>query len=160
MEKRLGEDARAKLAERVRTPEGADIMEDALLMAARALTEERRQAIANLLVTSLTAEEVLHAEAKKLLQLLNELQDPEIIVLRYFYLLTEGDQRAQDFYNLHQAVLEPETGAAGSPAEESDRDAIRDAYKASIRRLGLTLPRSDTQLNWLGLMLARSIGLD
>jgi hypothetical protein len=159
MEERLDEESRDRLAERLRTPEGADIMEDALLMAARTLTDERRQAIANLLVTSLTAEELRYQESKKLLQLLNELQDPEIIMLRYFYLLTQGDPEMDAFQDLHETILQPGSDEVGQPEEESARGALYEARKATISRLGLTTPRNDTRLNRLGFMLVRYIGL-
>jgi hypothetical protein len=156
----LTELTKVRFASQARTAEGADLIEDGLWMAARALTPERRKAIAHLLVTSLTAEELRYAETKKLLQLLNELQDSELILLRYFYLLTIGDERANDFYNLHEAVLEPDTSAMGSPDDEIDRGAIYEAHRATIRRLDLTVARSETELNWLGRMLIRYIGVD
>jgi hypothetical protein len=160
LDSRLTELTQRCFAANTRTPEGSDLMEDGLWMAARALSEERRKAIANLLVVSLTAEELRYAETKKLLHLLDELQDPEIVMLRYFYLLTMGDERANDFYNLHESVLEPDMSAFGSADEEVDRGALYEAHKATLSRLGLTQPRSDTDLNWFGRMLVRYIGID
>src|SRR5580693_7992248 len=153
LDARLTELTKEKFAAHSRTPAGADLIEEGLWMAARALTDERRKAIANLLVRSLTAEELQYAQSKKLLQLLNELQDPEIVMLRYFYLLEEGDHRASDFYDLHEAILEPDMSAIGSSEEEGDRGALYEAHKSTFRRLGLTQPRSDADLNWLGRML-------
>jgi hypothetical protein len=109
--------------------------------------------------SSLTSEELRYAESKKLLQLLNELQDPEIIMLRYLYLRGVGDDRADNFYNLHEGVLEPDTSAIDSSDEEINRGALYEAHKSTFRRLGLTMPRSDADLNWLGKMLARYIGI-
>jgi hypothetical protein len=160
LDARLTEVTQERFAANARTPEGADLMEDGLWMAARALTEERRKAIANLLIKSLAAEELRYGESKKLLQLLNELQDPEIIMLRYFYLLSAGDDSANDFYNLHEAILEPDTSSMESSEQEGNRGALYEAYKSTFRRLGLTEPRSDTDLNLLGRMLVRYIGID
>jgi hypothetical protein len=160
MDSRLTELTRRVFAANIRTPAGADLTEDGLWMAARALSGQRRQAIANLLVTSLTEEDLRYAEAKKLLQLLNEMQDSEIIMLRYFYLRTIGDERAGDFYKLHETVLEPDVSAIGSADDEIDRGALYEAHKATLNRLGLTQPRSDTDLNWFGRMLVRYIGID
>ena len=49
------------------TSEGIDLTEDALVQASRALTEERRLYIANLLRNSLTKEEIGHDQKKKCL---------------------------------------------------------------------------------------------
>jgi hypothetical protein len=160
LDARLTEFSKDTFAAHARRPEGVDLMEDGLWMAARALTDERRKAIANLLVTTLTAEELKYAESKKLLQLLNELHDPEIIMLRYFYLLAQGDQRMDAFYDLHEAILQPGSDEVGQPEEELARSALYEARKATIKGLGLMAPRSDTHLSRLGFLLLQYIGLD
>jgi hypothetical protein len=55
---------------RMETPEFADLFEDGLIQASRALTDERRQNIAALLSNSLTDQDLAHLEQKKLLWLL------------------------------------------------------------------------------------------
>ena len=160
LDARLTEFTKDQFASHARTVEGADLIEDGLWMAARALTDERRKAVANLLVKSLTAEELRYAESKKLLQILDELQDPELITLRYFYVLSMGDEREDEFYDLHEKVLEPDTSSLGSPDEELDRGAIYEAHRATLKKLALIQPRSDTELSRLGQMLMRYIGID
>ncbi|MBV8202229.1 MAG: hypothetical protein JOZ15_16535, partial [Acidobacteria bacterium] len=160
LDARLTDLTKEIFAANAQTPAGADLMEDGLWMAARAFTDERRKAIANLLITSLTAEQLRYAESKKLLQLLNELQDPEIVMLRYFYLLDAEADRANEFYKLHESILEPDTSAIGSGEQEINRGGLYKAHKSTFQRLGLTQPRSTVGLNWLGRMLVHYIGID
>jgi hypothetical protein len=63
----------------LKTEEFTDLLEDALGQASRALSKERLEYIASLLKNSLTDEELEHFGKKKLLSLLNELNDAEVI---------------------------------------------------------------------------------
>src|SRR5947209_2504154 len=54
------------------TPEFTDLLEDSLIQASRALTDERRGYIASLLTNSITNENLAHLEEKKLLSLLGD----------------------------------------------------------------------------------------
>jgi hypothetical protein len=146
------------IKERLETPEGADLLEDSFIMAARSLSSGRRRAIANLLAKSLSDEELRYAEAKKLLQILDQLQDPELIFLRFYYLQEEGD--AEEFFRQHYTVLAPVGAAVGSSEEEVNREALQQSYPMALRNLGLLEPRSDTNISWLGKMLIRYIGLE
>ena len=64
--------------------EGLDLFEEGLLQASRSISEERRRRLANLLAKSLSQEELKYAESKKLLNLLRELTDPEVLILLYY----------------------------------------------------------------------------
>jgi hypothetical protein len=89
------------LKEKLRSEEFGDLLEDALPQAARALSDERKEYIANLLKNSLTDEGLEHTGKKKLLSLLNELNDPEIILLYYYTVDGKGRERVfalQDRY--------------------------------------------------------------
>lgn len=78
----------------LKTEEFTDLLEDALGQASRALSKERLEYIASLLKNSLTQQELKHIEEKRLLLLLNELNDAEIIWLKS--------------YSLNRAVGSPE----------------------------------------------------
>jgi hypothetical protein len=80
------------LVQNAKTEEFADLFEDALHQASRALSDERRRHIASLLTNSLTSDELAHIEQKKLLALLGELNDAEIQLLK-FYALVGTEQR-------------------------------------------------------------------
>lgn len=73
----------------------ADLLEDALPQMARALTGERKAYIANLLSTSLTDDTLDHLAQKKLLSMLNDLNDAEIILL-HFYSIRRADKMKSD----------------------------------------------------------------
>jgi hypothetical protein len=81
--------------EKLKTEEFMDLLEDGVLQFARALTPERRAYIANLLSTSLTDETLDHLAQKKLLAMLNQLNDAEIILL-HFYAVRRGDKSKSD----------------------------------------------------------------
>ena len=80
------------LSEKMKSEQFGDLLEDALLQAARALTPERREYIASLLAKSFTETDLDHIAQKKLLSLLNELNDAEILILK-FHSLPDGAER-------------------------------------------------------------------
>ena len=75
-----------------------------------------------------------------MLRILDDLTDPELIVLRYNALFPD---EADDFYDLHEDILEPSTEEYGAPQSEIDRGALRAAYEQALRRHGLLNPRGD-----------------
>lgn len=77
--------------EKFKSDKFADLLEDALPQMARALTDERRAYIANLLSQSITDDKLDHLAQKKLLSMLNELNDAEIILL-HFYAIRRADK--------------------------------------------------------------------
>lgn len=136
----------AKLAQLERTvveaafrdPEFLDLLEDGFLQAARALSQERRDHIASLLKNSLTADGVRSLERKRLLSLLGELNDLEILILRYHASRTEADRTA--FEKKHPVVKKP-LPTSNSPAIEHQREALYESYLLQLTRLGLLRPR-------------------
>jgi hypothetical protein len=114
-----------------------DLFEDALPQAARALTDERREYIANFLKNSLNTEEVAHIGEKKLLSLLNELNDAEVIFLRYEAL---ENYEKDEFYENHSAVLQPVPAPHGSSQSEYDKLFLRRSYQEKLQDLGLMQP--------------------
>lgn len=72
----------AEVRDRLLTSEGIDLLEEAIIQAARARSEERRENIANLLKNSLSDEQLEHLQKKTLLELLGQLNDAEILILQ------------------------------------------------------------------------------
>jgi hypothetical protein len=126
------------LQARIRSEEFVDLLEDGLHQAARSLSEDRREHIAALLKNSLAAEELEHLRDKKLLWLLGELNDAEMIMLQS-YGLPERDRR--QFIEKHEAVLRAPPAHLGSGRAELDRAAIHDAFRKRLADLGLIRPR-------------------
>lgn len=112
-----------KVEERFRTPEFKDVFEEAMLRSGRALSEDRRVYLSNLLANGLTETDFDNAHVKKLLFVLNDLSDPEIILLTCCNLANRSN--AQEFYRLHENVLRPVPVVIGSPRELREKSGFR-----------------------------------
>jgi hypothetical protein len=95
-----------EMIQKMRTPEGADLVEEAMIQASRAFTDERREYIANLLKNSLTKDEIAHDQKKKLFNLLSQLTDSEIINLK-FISLNIGKEDGHPFKEKHKDIVLP-----------------------------------------------------
>jgi type I site-specific restriction-modification system R (restriction) subunit len=132
-----------KMIQKMQTPEGADLIEEALVQASRASTDERREYIANLLRNSLTREEMEHDEKKKLFNLFSQLTDHEIIFLKNYSLIhTIGNQHP--FFKKHYAILRPITKTLGRSEEDNRKDALQESYKITLNNLRLVQPKGNS----------------
>jgi hypothetical protein len=145
---------------RFRTSEFTDVFEESLRQAGRALSEDRRQFIANLLFTSLTEADFENARTKKLLFLLDDLTDPELIWLTFAGL--ESQDAQNDFYSIHESVLDDSVGSTlGSSPADVDVAALRESYWQRLIALGLTQQRRGPglgEITPLGRLMLRYIG--
>jgi hypothetical protein len=177
LESRLGELERATLQARIATAEGADLMEEGMRQAASSLSAERREYIANLIANGLSGTDITDQESKHLLRILGELNDTEIIWLRFYADASVGGD--QDFRRRHAAVLETEPAHMGSEQSLHDKNYLAKSYRLHLSRLGLLqerlavdqktkLLKVDSQgrtevkgyiLTGLGGLMLRSIGL-
>ena len=130
--KYLEEDVAKK---RMETPEFAVLLEDGLSQASRALTDERRQYIASLLSNSLTTEHLKDEEEKKLLWLLGELNDAEVLMLKFHSLSLKHKQA---FAALHEELFAPLNSR--DIQRNVEKKALRDSYRARLTELGLIEP--------------------
>ena len=148
-----------EMANRFRSPEFTDIFEEAMLQAGKALSEERRQYIANLLFNGLAMTDFDHARSKKLLFLLSDLSDPELVWLTFSGLTTQEFQN--EFYDLHELILDDSVGTViGSSAAERELAALRESYWQNLNALGLTRGRRGPglgEITDLGRLLLRYI---
>lgn len=123
----------------LKTAEFTDLLEDAYLQASRALSKERIEYIASLLKNSLTDEEIEHLGKKKLVSLLAELNDSEIIWLKNFSFYTRnvGVPEYKEFYDKHEKVLKPIPVYLGSDDNQVEKNALQKSYKDNLLQLGL-----------------------
>lgn len=144
--------------ERFQSEEFVDLFEEAATQAARALSDDRREYLANLLALTLTEEEMIHARSKKLLLLLDELTDQEVIFLHSYFLLAEDRAKWEAFQEKHADVLAPASASRPAPVDEVDEHALQESYKATLVSKGL-LKQQGRSLgtSWLGNMLLRYI---
>lgn len=130
------------LKEKLNSEEGADLLEDGLVQASRALSDERKHYIASLIKNSLTIDDLSHVEKKYLLWLLNQLNDVEIIHLKYYSLRLV--QERNDFMDTHKHLLRRRPLIMGAKQEEIDREALLDGYRNHL--LQLELIKGDYQI--------------
>lgn len=112
-----------------------DLMEESLVQASKALSDERLEYIASIIENSLDKENILDIENKHLLTLLKEINDIEIIWLRYYLVTTMGGDT--EFRNKHKDVLESIIPTFDSAQGERERAAIQKSYKEHLSTLGL-----------------------
>src|SRR5438093_7929393 len=157
--------------------EFTDLVEEALRQAARSTTEARRGYLASLLANSISFDAIEHAESKHLLRLLGELNDVEVLWLRFFHVPTIGGDK--EFRELHKEVFGRRTAYIGCSIEELDDHALQESYKEHLIQLDLLtrhiskdrdgMPEFDrfsgnfkvsyTEASPLGRLLLRSIGI-
>lgn len=127
---------------RMQAPPGVDLLEDAFTQAARATTQERLEHIANVVANGIESEVLNHAEAKRMLWLLGQLNDAEIILLRSRLAMTREDyERDADFQKQHTDLLALDATHMNSSEEEFEEAALRASYRQHLHDLGLIRQR-------------------
>lgn len=131
----------ATLSRSLKDEKFTDLAEEAMLQAARAVSDERRRYLASLVGKSLSNDEISHEESKHLLRMLNELNDVEVLWLRYH----QTSYRNQDieFKKRHAAVFDPIMPTLAEPQARHDAKALQESYKSHLERLGLLTRKYD-----------------
>ena len=131
---------RDRVREAFADPQFVDLLEDGMYQAARALSHERLEYIASLLKNSITDEELEHLEAKKLLSLLGEMNDAEVVILRAYAFHHELDPDPE-FRKRHENVLQIRATHADSTRREMDEETIYNSFRNGLVNMGLIQPR-------------------
>ncbi len=116
-----------------------DLVEEGLRQASRSTTDDRRRHIANVIAGSLTSEDISFIESKHLLRLLGEINDVEVIWLRFY--LDQVMQGDDEFRLQHKGVLKPVMASMTSPRSEIDKETLQRSYKEHLEQLGLLQER-------------------
>jgi len=111
------------------------LIEDSLIQAAKTVSDDRRVYLANLVVNGLNDEKLDVNRYRYLLSLLSELNDEEIIWLRFYLEPTLGGDK--EFREKHINVLERPRTFIGAPEENLNKAALQDSYLEHLDRLGL-----------------------
>ena len=125
---------------------------------ARSLSDERREYIATLVANGISSERIEYSESKYLLRMLNELNDVEIVWLRFYLDPVFG--RDQEFTEKHSNILEPVAAHLRSTQKEIDKATLQKGYKEHLVRLGL-LEKEESKsykITQLGRLLLRETG--
>ena len=83
LERKLSDLSAERIRELLKDSECIDLFEEGFVQASRAITDERRAQIASVVRNGLDDESMAYSESKYLLKLLQELNEQEIIWLRY-----------------------------------------------------------------------------
>lgn len=178
LERRLQKlESSAQIAEQLRDDSFTEILEEGIRQASRSLNDDRRRYIASLVCGSLSPATIQLADSRRLLRILGEMSDIEIIWLRSYRRPTSsGDE---DFIQRHIKILRRPLVPDGAPQEEVDKLALHDSYQEHLVQLNLlearyavdrqtNLPEFDSSgkprvlsytITRLGSLLLRVIGL-
>lgn len=136
LESKIPESEREKVQEKITYPESVDLIEDGFLQASRALSDERKDYIASLLKNSLTNDDLTHIEHKRLLSLLGEMNDLEVLILKS-HTMYRNTEEHQDFWEKHKKALQPPTAYLSSTQEEIDKHTLFQTHRLHLASIGL-----------------------
>ena len=137
LDKKISELEKENLKSKITSPPYVDIMEDAFQQASRALTDERIEYISSLMKNGLTSKEVETIEFKKILWLLGELNDAEVIILKAYDHLRGDDD---PFHEKHKNLIYGPQAYIGSTQKEVDKYSLHQTYRRHLESLGLLRP--------------------
>ncbi len=141
LDEKVKELDKQKFETEFKKPEFIDLLEDGFLQAVRALSTERIDYIATLVSKRLSDEQADHLKYKKLLSILGQLDDAEVLHLINYSFLEIGNH---EFMQKHDNILRPVPVHMGSTQTERDAAAIQDSNKRHLIELGLIRPRFQT----------------
>lgn len=180
LDSRVGSLESEQIKARLRKSETIDLFEDAAFQASRALSDDRLTYLAALLGNSIADNTITHEETKRLLALLEQINDVEVIILASNDTMRHP-QRDPEFWERHKAALAPRSPTSGSSERELDEAAIFNSYKHHLFQLQLlkqnfalhrrgeipdfdretgTIKVSGYSLTWLGKLLLRRIDME
>lgn len=140
LEKKIAHIEPERVEHRFRDPQFIDILEEGIQQAARAFEPNRIEHIAILLKNSISDEEIQRLRDKRLLGLLSELNDIEIIILTSY--IHRGWN--SEFHKQHSDILSKPLLYAGSSQAEIEAAAIANEYRNHLVRLDLLKNRYKT----------------
>ncbi len=157
------------IKQKMQLSEYVDLFEDCCWAVSRALTVERKEHIANVFVNGLKDEEVNLSNHKRILNILNQLDDIDLIFIKYYILSTWMHNEAREYFYLHEEILTEKKVYLGAGAEQHyDREYYL-MHKRHIYSLGLIEHDKDaTQVEqnefkklkatWLSVLVLNEIG--
>lgn len=123
------------LAEELKKPENVDLFEEGAYQAVRALSDERKLYIARCVAQGIADIEQLEKKReKRVLRLLGELDDEEILLLKAF------SEHNSDIFS----QLRPQPAVIGAPSEVIYNEALYKSGINNLERLGLITGRYRT----------------
>jgi hypothetical protein len=153
-----------ELQEKFNSTDFIDIFEDVLRQSVRATSDARLKYLAFVLKNGIDSEKLDHLQKKRLLEILERINDIEIILLRS-YSLRDNTFAYQDFINNHGDIfnLKEKQGHHQSPeTNDKDKQIFISHYEDNLISLGLVGVDQNNELlpTRLGVNLLKLIGFD
>ncbi len=123
-----------EVKQRWETPEFLDIFEDCMNQGIRAISDERLEYLASVLEKSLTEGQIKHLQTKRLLSILGEINDIEIIILQSYGF---RNPRESGFRIQHKDIFQHAILSQGASEEEQERHALHINYELHLINSGL-----------------------
>ncbi len=127
-----------------------DILEDAFMAAGRAFSGEQRERLAKIAAFGLSSARQRHLEAKRLLAIVSELDDEQVLLLMSYSGRFAGDR---EFHRRHYSIVSPAI-AARSQEQHHIRELalqrlasaglLEQRYKKRVSRRSLSDPSHET----------------
>ncbi|MDY6864427.1 MAG: hypothetical protein SVY15_00440 [Halobacteriota archaeon] len=135
LDKKISDISEEKINNLKDNDEFIDLIEEGFVQASRAITDERRRYISSIVTNGITNDSIKLQESKFLLKLLQELNDIEIIWLRFYLFPTFGGD--EEFRNKHENILDRIQPYLGADKEIIQKAALQYSYIQHLERLGL-----------------------
>lgn len=127
----------ADFSNKLKDPEAVDLFEEGGFQTARAVSIDRKEYIARVVAKGLSGDEVATLQAKRMLNILQSLDDDQIIRLASYLHKNHFDDA---FFEKHKAVLEAPAVYMQSSQSEIEAGALYDASRAALVAHGLLEP--------------------
>jgi hypothetical protein len=128
-----------RMNELMRNEQVIDLLDNGFYHAARASSDERREYVATVIFNGINEEQIQYSESKSILQLLEELNDIELIWLRYY--LDNLDPNIKEFKERHSVVLTKVILTSGADEEAHVKAAMQTYHIEHLERLNLLKPK-------------------
>jgi len=135
LESKLSDTQKAALRSQLSDEEFVGILEDGMIQASKSTSDDRREYLASLIANGLSDKAIEYSETRRLLTILGDLSDAEVIFLRSYLVRTIGGD--EEFREKHKKLLRHDPIALNASQEENDKNAIKDNYKEHLISLGL-----------------------
>lgn len=142
LEKKVGKIDNSILKLALQDENFTDLMEESLRQAARSLSDERREYIASIIANSLTSDKIDFIESKHILKILGEINDIEIIWLRFYFCPLLGADN--EFRQKHEKIINYERAHIKSSQNILDKEALQENYQMHLAQQGLLKPEYDS----------------
>ncbi|MBA4318027.1 MAG: hypothetical protein C0412_06480 [Flavobacterium sp.] len=135
LDERLSSIPVEKINDLLQNEEFIDLIEESFYMSSRVMSDERREYIINIIAKGIESEELEMIQSKQLLKILNELNDVEIIWLRFYLDTTfNGDK---EFREKHKDIFDEKKKYSHKNEKEYIDYIVQDSYVEHLERLGL-----------------------